>query len=108
MPKLNYAEGSCPQSWTGAWDVRQGHQQNPLREELSGAPGIKSNNAVFEILFLAFAIIALLRWPKDVRRMRESKGSASAPKSEYQKCGDAAHRAPRRRPLPVEAMTEIG
>jgi hypothetical protein len=30
---------------------------------------------MFEILFLAFAIIALLRLPKDVRRMRERKCS---------------------------------
>jgi hypothetical protein len=26
---------------------------------------------MFEILFLAFAITVLLRWPEDVRRMRE-------------------------------------
>ena len=31
---------------------------------------------MFEILFLAFAIIALLRLPKDVRLMRERKRSA--------------------------------
>jgi hypothetical protein len=34
---------------------------------------------MFEILFLAFAIIALLRLPKDVRRMRERKCSALPP-----------------------------
>jgi hypothetical protein len=28
---------------------------------------------MFEILFLAFAITMLLRWPEDVRRMRERK-----------------------------------
>jgi hypothetical protein len=63
---------------------------------------------VFEILFLAFALIALLRWPQDVRRMHERKRSASPSKPEYHKCGHAAHRPPRQRPLPVEAMTEIG
>jgi hypothetical protein len=29
--------------------------------------------AMFEILFLAFAIMALLRLPREVRRMRERK-----------------------------------
>jgi hypothetical protein len=63
---------------------------------------------VFEILFLAFAIIALLRWPKDVRRMRERQRSASPSQSEYQMCGHAARRAPGSRPLPAEPTTEIG
>ena len=39
---------------------------------LDSIANYSSNNAVFEILFLAFAIIALVRWPKDVRRMRDS------------------------------------
>jgi hypothetical protein len=39
---------------------------------------------MFEILFLAFAITALVRLPKDVRRMRERKRSALPFGPEYQ------------------------
>ena len=60
------------------------------------------------MLFLAFAIIALLRLRKDVRRLRERKRSASLSGSEYQMCGHAPGRVPRRRPLTVEALTDIG
>jgi hypothetical protein len=49
---------------------------------------------MFEILFLAFAITMLLRWPEDVRRMRERKRSALPSGPEYQISGDAADRAP--------------
>jgi hypothetical protein len=64
---------------------------------------------VFEILFLAFAITALLRLPKDVRRMRECRRSVpSRPK--YQIPGRAANRTPRRRKptLEGEELSEIG
>ena len=64
---------------------------------------------MFEILFLAFAITALLRLPEDVRRMRERKRSVpSRPK--YQIPGHAANRAPRRRkPSPEDdELSEIG
>jgi hypothetical protein len=39
---------------------------------------------MFEILFLAFAIMALLRLPREVRRMRERKRSALPSGSQYQ------------------------
>jgi hypothetical protein len=42
---------------------------------------------MFEILFLAFAIVALLRLPKDVHRMRERKRSALPSGPEYQISG---------------------
>jgi hypothetical protein len=60
------------------------------------------------MLFLAFAVIALLRLSKDVRRMRERKRSASPFGSEYQISGHPVARAPRRRPLTVEPLTDIG
>jgi hypothetical protein len=52
---------------------------------------------MFEILFLAFAITVLLRWPEDMRRMRERKRSALPSWPQYQISGDAANRAPHRR-----------
>jgi hypothetical protein len=57
---------------------------------------------MFEILFLVFAVIALLRLPKDVRRMRERKRSSSPAGPERQMYGHAVSRAPRWRPLTVE------
>jgi hypothetical protein len=44
---------------------------------------------MFEILFLALAIVALLRLPKDVRRMRQRKRSALPSRPEYQISGHA-------------------
>jgi len=65
--------------------------------------------AMFEILFLAFAITMLLRWPEDVRRMRERKRSALPSGPEYQISGDAADRAPhRRKTAGEEELTKIG
>jgi hypothetical protein len=64
---------------------------------------------MFEILFLAFAITVLLRWPEDVRRMRERKRSALPSGSEYQISEHAADRAPhRRKPIRKDELTEIG
>jgi hypothetical protein len=64
---------------------------------------------MFEILFLAFAITVLLRWPEDVRRMRERKRSALPSGPQYQISGDAADRAPhRRKTAGEEELTEIG
>ena len=64
---------------------------------------------MFEILFLAFAITALLRLPKDMRRMRERKRSALPSGPEYQISGRAANRAPhRRKPTLQDELTEIG
>jgi hypothetical protein len=45
---------------------------------------------MFEILFLAFAMTALLRLPKDVRQMRERKRSAllsGAAAPDFRACG---------------------
>jgi hypothetical protein len=60
---------------------------------------------MFEILFLAFAITALLRLPKDVRRMRECRRSVPS-RPNYQIPG----RTPRRRKptLEGEELSEIG
>jgi hypothetical protein len=64
---------------------------------------------MFEIMFLVFAVIALVRLPKDVRRMQELRPSASPVGPEHQMCGHAVNRAPRSIPLPVEEqLTEIG
>jgi hypothetical protein len=64
---------------------------------------------MFEILFLAFAIMALLRLPKDGRRMRERKRSALPSGPEYQISGHAANCVPRRRkPTLQDNLTEIG
>jgi hypothetical protein len=64
---------------------------------------------MFEILFLAFAITALVRLPKDVRRMRERKRSALPFGPEYQISGHAANRTPpRRKPALEDELTEIG
>jgi hypothetical protein len=62
---------------------------------------------MFEILFLAFAITMLLRWPEDVRRMRERKRSALPSGPEYQISGDAADRAPHRRKTAGEFRPSI-
>src|SRR5260370_17278231 len=69
---------------------------------------IRSTLVMFEILFLVFAVIALLRLPKDVRRMRERKRSASPSGAAYQMSAHAASRVPRPRPPPVAALTDIG
>ena len=58
---------------------------------------------MFEILFLAFAITMLLRWPEDVRRMRERKRSALPFGPEYQRSTHAADHTPSRRKLALEA-----
>jgi hypothetical protein len=64
---------------------------------------------MFEFLFLAFAITALLRLPKDMRRMRERKRSPLPSGPEYQISGRAANRAPcRRKPTLQDELTEIG
>ena len=64
---------------------------------------------MFEFLFLAFAITALLRLPKDMRRMRERKRSALPSGPEYQISGHAGNRAPqRRKPTLQDELTEIG
>ena len=64
---------------------------------------------MFEILFLAFAITVLLRWPEDVRRMRERKRSALPFGPEYQISEHAANRTPARRKPALEAgLSEIG
>jgi hypothetical protein len=69
----------------------------------------KSKSLMFEILFLAFAIIALLRLPKDVRRMRKRERSASPAVPEHPMCGHAVRRAPGWRPLIREdQLSEIG
>jgi hypothetical protein len=58
---------------------------------------------MFEIMFLVFAVIALLRLPKDVRRMPERRPSASPVVPEHQNlCGHAVSPAPRSIPLTVE------
>jgi hypothetical protein len=66
-------------------------------------------NVMFEILFLAFAISALLRWPKDVRRMRERKRSALLSGPEHRISAPAATRTPcRRKPAHEDELSEIG
>jgi hypothetical protein len=63
---------------------------------------------MFEILFLAFAITALVRLPKDVRRMRECKRSVPS-RPEYQISEHAANRTPpRRKPALEDELSEIG
>ena len=62
---------------------------------------------MFEILFLAFAITTLLRWPKTCAACANVSALPSGP--EYQISGDAADRAPHRRKTAGEAeLTEIG
>ena len=64
---------------------------------------------MFEILFLAFAITVLLRWPEDVRRMRGRKRSRLPSGPQYQISEHAADRVPhRRKPIREDELTEIG
>jgi hypothetical protein len=64
---------------------------------------------MFEILFLAFAITALLRWPEDVRRMRERKRSALLSGPEHRISAPAATRTRcRRKPALEDELSEIG
>jgi hypothetical protein len=64
---------------------------------------------MFEILFLAFAIMALLRLPREVRCIRERKRSTLPSWPQYQISEPAADRAPRlRKPIRKDELTEIG
>ena len=64
---------------------------------------------MFEILFLAFAITALLRLPKDVRQMRERKRSALLSGPQHRISAPAATRTPcRRKPALEDELSAIG
>jgi hypothetical protein len=78
------------------------------QERRNGKESIGATMIMFEIMFLVIAVIALLRLPKDVRRMPERRPSASPVEPEHQMCGHAVSRAPRSIPLTVEEqLTEI-
>jgi hypothetical protein len=47
------------------------------QERRNGKESIGATMIMFEIMFLVIAVIALLRLPKDVRRMPERRPSAS-------------------------------